>query len=203
MNKKPEFAELVDWIEGRLAPHLAEKVGALVAADAGLQETADWIRSFFQTRTETIWAAPPAETRDNLRRRFAAHTAENRPRGLLKRLTAALTFDSQTQFAAGGTRSAADMTERQVVYSTSYIDVALTLQSPPRSDTFKMFGQILPTSTEAGSDHSVQLFQIGVERAFMVAAEVGEFVFEEILVGEYELVVSSDRYEILIPFRFA
>jgi hypothetical protein len=202
MDKRPEFSELVDWIEGRLAAADADRIATLVTADKGLQETADWIRTFQQTRKEVMWQAPPADMRANLRHRFSVYAAEKRPPNLLQRLKAVLTFDSQVQSAAAGTRSTAAQTERQLVYSATYIDVALTLQSPAQADTFKLFGQILPTSAEAMSDHSVQLFQVGMEQAFAVTAELGEFVFEKIPAGEYELVVSSDQYEILIPFRF-
>lgn len=203
MNNKPNFAQLVDWLEGQLSPVEAEQVRAQVAADENLQAEVAWIRTFHQTRADLAWEAPPAKVRVDLSRRFAALAAEKRPPDLWQRLTAALKFDSQLQPNAAGVRSSSSATERQLVYSAAYADVALTIQALTLAKSCNVFGQILPTAAEMESSHSIQLWQDGQERAFVVAADVGEFVFEEMPEGEYELVIRSDRYEIVIPLRLA
>ena len=203
MNDKPSFPQLVDWIEGRLSLAEDELVAAQVAADETLQAEVAWIRTFHQTRNDLAWQAPPAEMRTQLSRRFAAFVAENRPPGLGQRLTAALKFDSQVHAAVSSMRTSLAASERQLVYSTSYADVALTIQSSAPAKSYNLFGQILPAAVEMDTGCSIQLFQGGQERAFVVVAEVGEFVFEEILEGEYELAIRSDQYEIVIPLQLA
>jgi hypothetical protein len=203
MNDKVSFAQLVDWIEGQLSAAAAEQIAAKVAADQTAQADVTWIRTFHQVRDGLAWEAPPAEVRTQLSRRFAVHAAENRPPGLWQHLTAVLKFDSQMQPAAMRVRSSFLPTERQLVYSTAYADVALTIRSQKPVKSFSLFGQILPIGVEVKSSHSIQLLQGSQERAFVVAAEMGEFVFEKMPEGEYELAIQSDQYEIVIPLRLA
>lgn len=203
MNSKPSFVQLVDWLEGRLSTAESEQIAAEVAADETLQADSEWLRTFLQTRDDLAWDAPPADVRAELSRRFAAFAAENRPTALWQRLTATLKFDSQMQPATWGVRTSSANRERQLVYGTSYADVALTIQSVTPAKLCNLFGQILPTTAEMESISSIQLLQKGEERAFAVAAEVGEFVFEEMPEGEYELAILTDRYEIVIPLQLA
>jgi len=209
MNNKPSFAQpvdwvqLVDWIEKRLSPAEAEQVAAQVAVDETLQSEAAWIRTFHQIRDDLAWEAPPAEVRTQLSRRFAAFAAQSRPPGLRQRLTALLKFDSKMQPVALSMRTSSAKTERQLVYSTSYADVALTIQSPAPAKSCNLFGQILPTTAEIESSYTVQLLQEGEEKTLAVTAEGGEFLFEEMPEGEYELAIRTDRYEIVIPLQLA
>jgi hypothetical protein len=140
--------------------------------------------------------------REQLSRRFAAFAAEQRPPGLWQRLSAVLRFDSRLQPGAVGVRAGSTQTERQLVYSTDYADVALTIQSSAPAKRHNLFGQILPTTADIEVAHSIELLEGGRERSFTVTTEVGDFVIEAIPQGEYELVIRSDRYEIVIPLQF-
>jgi hypothetical protein len=100
-------------------------------------------------------------------------------------------------------RTSSAKTDRQLVYSTSYADVALTIQSPAPANSCNLFGQILPTTAEVESSYTVLLLQGGEEKTLAVTAEVGEFLFEEMPEGEYELAIRTDRYEIVIPLQLA
>jgi subtilase family serine protease len=53
------------------------------------------------------------------------------------------------------------------------------------------------------TNYTVQLLQEGEEKTLAVTAEVGEFLFEEMPEGEYELAIRTDRYEIVIPLQLA
>jgi hypothetical protein len=201
MNDGAGFAQLLDWLEGRLSAPDAEQVATQVTVSEALGAEVAWIRTFHTISRDVVWEAPPAGFREQLSRRFAAHVAENRPPSLWQRLTAALKFDSLRRPAAIGVRAGAPQSERQLVYSTDYADIALTIQSPASAGRFSLFGQILPTIVELDSAYSIELLEGGQELDFAVATEVGDFVFEVIPHGEYELVIRSDQYEIVIPLH--
>lgn len=199
---KPSFEKLVDWLEGRLSAPEAEQVAAQVAADETLQTDVAWLQTFHQRRQQIIFAAPPANLRTELGRRFAAHTAENRPPTLWERLTAVLKFDSYTQLAAAAVRSLPSH-ERQLVYSTNRADVALTIQTNFPDRLFQLYGQVLPIQDETAGSLSAQLVQHQQERWFTMTDEVGEFVLEKIPAGEYELVIGNDQFQIIVPLQLA
>lgn len=201
-KNKPSFEKLADWIEGRLSSQEAEAIATQVAADETLQADVAWLRTFHQNRQQTVFAAPPANLRSELNRQFAAYAAANRPTTLWERITAVLKFDSQTQPTAVGVRSSS-ATERQLVYTTSHADVALTIQLQTLDKTFQLFGQVLPTHTDTLDTFSVQLFQYNQERIFTTTDEGGEFVLEEMPGGHYDLAIGNDQYQILIPLQLA
>lgn len=202
MNEKLSFAQLVDWMEGRLPAAAAAQVAAQVAANPALQADVAWLQTFHQISDQTTWEAPPTEVRADLSRRFAAYAAENRAPTWWERLTAVLKFDSQTQPMAAGIRSAA-AAERQLIYSTPYADVALTIQQRPATQAFTIWGHVLPLAAPAPDVYSVQLRQDETERGFTAADELGEFVFANLPGGEYELAIQHDQYEILVPLRLS
>lgn len=203
MNDKLSFAKLVDWIEGRLSLAEAAQVATLVAADAALQADVAWIKTFHQISDRTVWEAPPNDVRAALSRRFVAYAAENRPPTWWERLTAVLKFDSQTQPLAAGIRAAGSATDRQLIYSTPYADVALTFQQRPATKAFNILGHVLPTTTPAPDVYSVQLLQDRSERGFTATDEVGEFFFAELPGGEYELAIHNDQVEIIVPLQLS
>ena len=202
MDDKVSFGQLVDWVEGRLPAAEAAQVAAQVAADAGLQADVAWLETFRQISDRTAWEAPPAAVRADLSRQFAAYAAENRAPSWWERLTAVLKFDSQAQPLAAGIRSAA-AADRQLIYSTPYADVALTIQQRPATQAFTILGHVLPTAAPAPDIYSVQLRQDDSERGFTAADELGEFVFTDLPGGAYELAIQHDQYEILVPVQLS
>lgn len=202
MNDNVRFAQLVDWIEGRLPAEAAAQVASQVAADPDLQADVAWLQTFHQISHQTTWEAPPTAVRADLSRRFAAYVAENRPPTWWEQLTAVLKFDSRTQPLAAGIRSAA-AAEHQLIYSTPYADVALTIQQRPATQAFTILGHILPTAAPTPDLYSIQLRQDETERGFTAADELGEFVFANLPGGEYELAIQHDQYEILVPLQLS
>jgi hypothetical protein len=100
----PSFAELLDWLEGRLpnaeAQAVARRLEAAGPASAGLSADLDWLRAFQAASRLVRLAAPPPTLHAELRRRFAARAQAQaiNPPGLFARLAAALTFDSRAQW---------------------------------------------------------------------------------------------------------
>jgi len=198
MKNKLSFEKLVDWVEGRLSAPEAEEVGAQIATDAALQAEVAWIRTFHQAADQTVFEAPPPEVRATLSRHFADYAVENRPPNLWERIVATLKFDSQMQTIPAGIRATMLAMERQLVYQTAFADVALTIQLSTPHKKFTVIGQVLVANGPLSEVFSVQLFQEGAEKAFGVTDEGGEFVFEDIPGGLYELAIHSDRHEFVI-----
>jgi hypothetical protein len=201
----PSFAELLDWLEGRLpAAQVQALASRLEAASPAALADLDWLRQFLAARQSVRLAAPPPAVRAELRRRFAARVqAQANPLpGLFARLTAALTFDSRAQWAGAGLRASGGATgDRQLIYATpsAEIEIALNLhaiEAPAlESQHLDLNGQVFAA---AGSPpvYAVQLLRAGAEVALAATDELGEFAIVSIPSGDYELVLSAGDHEI-------
>lgn len=195
------FEQLVDWIEGRLTETEAQKVSQLAeTADEATRANIVWIQSFQKISHQVVLAEPPAKVRRNLAARFEAFAQDRRQPSLWQRLVASLTFDSNTQFALAGARSATTQgLERQMVYSTDLADVALNVQPHLQDEQVMIMGQVLPIHEDATGIYSVQLLcDDVVELALTVTDNLGEFTFESIPPGVYDIVMSSDHFELIL-----
>lgn len=202
MNERNEidFARLADWAEGRLIEEEAQVVGEQVAkADEATRANAAWLRAFTQVSKDTVLASPPPEMREGLRTRFEAYAEERRQPGPLRRLVAGLTFDSGSRTALAGVRTAAMRgSQRQLVYSTDVADIALNIQKRSVDRNLDLSGQILPGDDLAPDSFSVQLLSGTKEIGITTTDELGEFAFQAIAPGKYEILLSSDEVEIIM-----
>jgi hypothetical protein len=196
----PSFAQLVDWIEGRLTEEKAEPVATYAAtADTDTQADITWLRAFKRLSQAVILTDPPPEVRALLTRRFAMYQQGQPQPSLLQRLVSSLTFDSHATAATAGLRAAiAHGQQRQCIYSTHVADVALNIQSHHHGRSFNINGQVFPIEYVALESLSVQMLHDTTEWGITMANEVGEFTFEAVPSGIYELIVSGDRIEIVI-----
>lgn len=191
------FERLADWVEGRLSEEEAREIEERVAA-AGDETRADveWLRAFARAGEEISLEAPPQEVRDELVRRFEAWAEGQRPPGFLERLVATLTFDGGLQ-PAFGVRSAGTSEERQLVYGTNAADIVLNIR--PRGGRLDLDGQIFPADEAEPGPFGVQLLdEGGTEVAVSAADDLGEFAFESVAPGTYQILASNERVEILI-----
>lgn len=198
-SKKLNFDLLLDWLEGHLPEGEAKAIERQVAvADETIQADVAWIRTFLQASQAVVLDAPPEPVRTELRHRFETYAQTRGQPGLLQQLIAVLTFDSHTQSAAAGIRTASTQkTQRQLIYTTDVADIALNVQ--PRSNKlFDLNGQVLPTEEVALDNFSVQLLRNMEEQGLTTTDNLGEFGFEAIPTGIYELIVSNDQFEALI-----
>ena len=195
-----EFARLMDWVEGRLSEGEARAVGEQVAAAGGAARAeVAWLRAFARVSEDTVIASPPARVRDALIERFDAYAEGKRHPGLLRRLVATLTFDSTLQPAPGLRAARAQQAQRQLVYSTDAADVALIIRPRPRDGLLDLHGQILPVDSADPGIFGVQLLKGSSEVATTATNALGEFTFEAVPQGVYEVLAGSDRVEIRLP----
>lgn len=202
------FERLLDYVEGRLPEGEARTVEErLAVADESTLAELEWLRAFARTSDRLVLDRPPSEVREELVRRFSAYAGERREEanreaveepGFFRRVLAALTFDSDTGLAMAGIRSAGGGSSRQLVYSAEVAEIALDVQKRPGNGRLDLYGQVLPTVDESPDLFSVQLLRDDKEVGLTTADELGEFSFEGIDPGTYEIVLSAAQIEFLI-----
>jgi hypothetical protein len=194
------FAWLVDWVEGRLSEQQVRTVEEQVAA-GGSATRADvaWLRAFARLSEDTVIASPPAEVREALVERFEAYAEGKQHTGLLQRVVATLTFDTNVQAAHGLRAGGVSGLQRQLVYSTVAADVALIVRQRSREMLVDIHGQILPVDSAHSGVFGVQLLEGSSEVATTATNDLGEFTFEAVSPRVYEALAGSDRVEIRIP----
>ena len=200
-SNAPTFSEMLDWLEGRLSPDEAQSVAErLQSADAPTQADLDWLRLFLQARQSVHFASPPTGVRETLKQRFVAYAEAREPPGAFQRWLATLIFDSRTQPITAGLRSAVEENQRrQLIYITKAAEIALTIQSILPDKNFIVTGQIFPRGDTPTHTFSIQLLRDAWEVALSATDELGEFTFSDLPAGEYDIVVSTEQYEVVIP----
>lgn len=196
--------QILDWLEGRLSTQAAATVAAQVAvADGALQAQVAWARAFLQASAAVIVEPPPPLLHQKLQQLFVDHGRQKQAAaaepGFLQRLVAALTFDSFLQPGLAGVRSAQTLDLRQLVYSTAVADIALNVRRERALGNHTLAGQLLPTSDLDPTSVSVQLLQNDREAGITLADDLGEFTFADLPAGEYQLILSADQLELLLP----
>ena len=191
----PEY--LADWAEGRLPAEEARAVEErLEAADGATREGAGWLRAFYRSTRDVVLEDPPAGQRAELARAFEAYAGGRRQPGPLRRLAATLSFDGALQ-PATGVRSAGG-TEGQLIYTTETADVALNFRRRPENGDLDLNGQVFPNDEEDPEAFGVQILRGTDEVATTATDELGEFAFEGVPPGDYQILLSSEQVEILI-----
>jgi hypothetical protein len=196
----PDFARLLDWIEGRLSDDEAQAVAAQVAeADATTKATVDWLRAFHQTSAELVFDQPPSATHDLLVRRFAAYAQTRQQPSMLRRLFASLAFDSSLGPALAGVRGADDSAaRRQLIFNSELADLAINIVRRPADRRFDLSGQVFLKAEPIGEPLTLHLLRQDSELEATHADELGEFTFAGLASGEYTLLLRSDVAEVVI-----
>ena len=195
-RREIEFESLADWAEGRLSETESRMVEERLAeADKDTLAAAGWLRAFYRVSEDLVLDEPPAGVREELTRRFEDYAEGRRQPGPLRRLVATLAFEDGQ--AALGVRSAAAR-ESQLVYTTGAADIALDLRRRPENGSLDLDGQIFPTDGTEPDAFGVQLLSGADEVGTTATDELGEFSFQAVAPGEYQILISSGRVEILI-----
>jgi hypothetical protein len=198
-KKRVEFGRLVDWVEGRLPEDEARAVEEQVArADSRTLADVAWLRKFVKATDNAVLESPPREVRDALIARFEAYANGQRTPGLLKRVLASLTFESDLRPAVGLRTAGAQQARRQLVYSAGAFDVVLNLRSRVPDENLVLDGQVLPREDQELKPFSVQLLYGGTELGLTATDELGSFALRDIPPGVYDIVLSTDEEEISI-----
>lgn len=198
-EKSVNFATLVDWMEGRLSTEETREVDEAVAGaeDATLADVA-WLRRFFAATENAPTELPPRKLRNVLVDVFEAQAGNRQTPGIVDRVVATLTFDSNLQPAAGLRAIGAQPSRRQLIYGTDAFDLIVNVLARGTDNDVDLYGQVLPHEGEDTEFLSVQLLDDGEEQALTAIDELGSFTFRRVPPGGYELVLSADRLELSI-----
>lgn len=191
------FERLLDWVEGRLTTQEAEAIARQVAINQAAQATVEWIQAFRRVSGQLMLTAPPPAVRQALVQQFAEYAARQQQPPLWRRLLAALQFDSALQPAPAGMRAGGGNIARQLVYASDDADIMLNSQARKTDPRFNLFGELLPNRADLMSDEfCAQLLQNNQEIAITMLDDLGQFSFEGLASGAYQLILSSATVEI-------
>ncbi len=195
-----DFARLLGWVEGRLPEEEARAVEEQVEASSDeTRATVAWLRAFAWASDNVSLGSPPPEVQDAIVERFEARAEDRHRPGLLRRLVATLASDSGLEPAFGARSAATQESRRHFVYSTDEADIALNVWPRPDDGGFDVDGQVLLLNGAEPGSFAVQLVDAGTEVGTTATDEVGEFFFDAVPPGVYEVFISGARAEIWIP----
>ena len=188
------FARLADLAEGRLSPEeAAEERAHLADCTRCAGQAAQLGHLAALMRADTSEDAPAALVADVVRM-FRARRATAEP-GLLRRLVAALTFDSSSLTPAFGVRSGQPAPARQLLFSAGDLDVDLRLAQGPEGWTVS--GQVL------GPCQGGEVELVGADGSTAARAALNELCEFTLLPptpdGTYSLRLRLDGAEVEIP----
>ena len=190
------FARLADLAEGRLSPEeAAEQRAHLADCTSCSAQAAQLGHLAALMRADTSEDAPHALVADVVRMFRARRAATADEPGLLRRLVAALTFDSSSLTPAFGVRSGQAAPARQLLFSAGDLDVDLRLAQGPEGWTVS--GQVL------GPCKGGEVELVGAEGSTAARAALNELCEFTLLPpqpdGTYALRLRLDGAEVEIP----
>ena len=196
-QERIDFETLANWAEGRLPEAEALAIERRLAeADEATRADAEWLGAFVRAAGEVVIEDPPPEQRAALAEAFEAYAEGSRQPGALRRLVAALSFGGGLQPVAG-VRSAGGA-EGQLVYTTEAADVALNFRRRPGNGKLDLDGQVFPNDGGEPEAFGVQILSGADEVGTTATDELGEFAFEGVAPGQYQILLSGEEVEILI-----
>jgi len=135
------FARLADLAEGRLSPEEEAEARAHLADCTSCSAQAAQLGHLAALMRADTSEDAPAELVASVVRMFRARKTQEEQPGLLRRLVAALTFDSSSLQPAFGVRSGQAAPARQMLFSAGDLDVDLRLA--PGGEGWTVSGQVL------------------------------------------------------------
>jgi hypothetical protein len=198
-EKRVDFSQLVNWMEGCLPEEEARAVEERVArADSATLADLAWLGQFFKAVEGAVLESPPPDVRDALIARFAAYAEGRRAPAILRRAVATLTFDGGLRPAVGVRAAGAQEARRQRIYSTDEFDVALNFWQRARDKNLDLHGQVFPREEVEIGALSVQLLREETELAITTADDLSAFAFVSIPPGVYKMILSTDWIEVSV-----
>ena len=207
-TESPTFAQLVDWIDGKLDTPDARRMEARVATaisagDRALADTVAWIRAFRARTAHTVLMPPPDAVRASVLRMFGGrHQAQNP--SMVQRILAGLARATGPGMAVAGARGASlQARRRQLVFECDAADIVLNTEQT--DGRYTLSGQVLPRSTLQVAGMVAQLLRLNEatagdesEVSLTRADDFGEFAFENVAPGRYAIILVADALEIRV-----
>ena len=201
--EKPTFKQLLDWLEGRLDAGEARILESrLRSADAEMKAELEWLRAFLGTAEAARRTALPPGVRADLVRDFEVFARTRRAPRLLQRLIATLASDTAGPFALEGARSVqAEGKQRQLIYESDPAEIALNIFPNSQDENLTLSGQIYSKTDLSPAGLTVQIIALEgtVKNDLTTSDDLGEFALVDIPQGRYNIFISAEGIEIVIP----
>ncbi len=190
-----DFAQLLDWVEGRLSPEQAQAVTQQLAqVDEHTLATVTWLRAFQHASAALVIETAPASLHSSLIERFAA--IHHKP-GMLQRIVALLSFDSTQQPALLGARGTSTGKRRQLVFNSEVADIAINILPRVADQQLELSGQIFKKNTDLGELLQVSLMRDENLITTVSVDELGEFSFPAVSPATYTISIHDTATELV------
>jgi anti-sigma factor RsiW len=189
------FARLADMAEGRPSAEAAAEDRAHLSACRRCAGEAERLGRLAALMRADNSEDAPAQVLDGVVRMFRARAAQAAEPGLLRRLVAALTFDSSDLRPAFGVRSGQPAPARQLLFSAGDFDVDLRLA--PGAEGWTVSGQVL------GPCRGGEVEAVGEDGTTAARARLNDLceftLLPPVAGGTYTLRLRLEETEIEIP----
>jgi hypothetical protein len=185
------FETLVDYAEGRLSEADRASVTAHLQTDLTAAAQVADLQHLFKTMRNDDSIDAPTQVINRAGRLLRQRRASLPPQpSLLRRLVAALTFDSASSLALG-TRSGASH-KRQMLFSAEGMDLDVRITT--NGDEVTLSGQVL--GPESNGSAMLTNAQLSVT---VLLNEMGEYTMPSVPAGRYTLTLLYGDAEIVMP----
>jgi hypothetical protein len=201
-SERPDFQELVDWIDGRVDDPAAARIAAWVeSGDPHTCRMVDWLCGFMATARALPLHAPPPLVRQNLNQYFKhwsrGRAAGPRPTRLFE---ARLLFDSRRDVALAGARAATDSTASvHMAFSTDVADLVLDAH-PLGAGHIRLDGQVLPFEPLTAPVFDIEVEGEGFSARTVDGDELGRFSLADVPSGVRRLRAGNGEITIVADF---
>lgn len=188
MTRPPTFAELADWVEGRMDPERARVVGELVRTDDETRRTAEWIDGFLHAARLMPLVDPDPALLDRLRGLFDAPAAGWATGSWV---SARLLYDTAVVGMAG-VRLDVGPGERHLAFESEVGRFVVEVCATGVEAYVDLSGLLMLDEMEAGSEVSV--LENGAVRKVVYVDPAGAFRVADVPVGVDEIrIVAGSR----------
>jgi hypothetical protein len=197
----PTFDNLIEMADGRLAPDEKASVERHAAGCGACSATLRWYEGFvLAAATDASFDPPVWVTRRAIDLFGEAREAASRRglRGLVARLRAALVFDSLGGALAADAipaRRGPIQESRQLLFSAPSYDIDMLVAPADAADALRVTGQVLGAE---GGFEGVRNLRVELAGVSVQTTEFGEFAFENVAPGVYEVRLVDERREIIL-----
>lgn len=198
---RPDFAALLDWLEGRLDSETAAAVEQVVyEGDARTQATLAWLERFLAATRPPSVSQVPAIVRQNLRRDFERrHGGLSHDEVTPRQVAATLVFDSRRDLASVGLRGVDGPDDvLHLAWSAPEADLVLDVRRLGASRV-RLDGQVLVAADDPATVFEASATGDGFVERTVDGDELGRFSLasvpdqaRELRVTNGELVITAD-----------
>jgi hypothetical protein len=195
-----DFERLLNGLEGHLSVDETQKLEAqLETATDDTQALIEWLQEFQRLSQKYQLVVPPDKLDKQLSNIFTKRAEKKQRPHFFSHLLATLSFDSYQNLTSVGIRaSAANKPERQLVFSTDFVEITIDSQWNAQEKNVNINGQLFPLDDADKTIYMVELQRNKNTMKMTPTDSLGKFFFTSVGSGTYDIILSSDQAEIVM-----